>query len=532
MGGKMPTRRHAGRHCVGIRYGAILAVLLIAAGPFSQHTLASEASDRLVARGLVQLKAGQFIAATKYFNGAVQLDSKDPRAMFYLGVALNRIGQHGAALEAFQRMWALKVTHRQLGLEGGWAAIAQGRTALAISLLEPYVKENPKNAKAREFLGRAYIGDGRLDDAERELKRAIELDPALKPTSSYYLGNIAALRNDTKGVSRALTAILKENPDSPTGNVLRDTLRRAATSPQPERKPWFAALSVSGGDNSNVIGLPDDAVLPADVSSRSSKFLRTQLDVGYNWRLDDISSLTAGYGFTHERYSDVEEFDSMSNTIYLDYRRKVTDRIDGGLRISRSLSATDGETKVRRTTISPSTSYRWNETDVTSLRYNLAFTDYVPEPVRPALDRDVRNHVFTLSHRTMVDGPILPLGVSLEVGLSRTLNNAEGADYVYDGLGGFISASREFPLRIRGAITFSHQRDNYNEPNSLAGAGFAFRREDRVDRLNLFLERPLTVFGIENANVFLNWQYLNNESNISFFNYEQTSFNFGITARF
>lgn len=314
--------------------------------------------------------------------------------------------------------------------------------------------------------------------------------------------------------------------------MLRDTLRRAAEAPKPDRKQWFASLSISGGDNSNVIGLPDNAVLPADVSSRSSKFLRTQLDTGYIFRLDEKSVLTAGWGFTHERYSDIEEFDAMSNTIYLDYRRRLMDRVEGGMRISRALSATDGETKVRRTTLSPSTNYRWSETDMTSLSYNLSFTNYVPEPVRADLDRDVRNHSVTLSHSTLVDGPILPLGVNLRVGLTRTVNNAKGADYKYDGLGGFISASRMFPLEIRGSITFSHQRDTYSEPNSLAGAGFAFRREDRVDRLNLYLERPLTVFGVENASVFLNWQYLNNQSNISFFVYEQTSFNFGITKRF
>lgn len=190
----MSSHRFAGRHFFGVRSTVLAAVFLILSTSFAQQTLASDASDRLVARGLVQLKAGQFIAATKYFNGAVQLDGKDPRALFYLGVALNRIGQHGAALEAFQRMWALKVTNNRLGLEAGWAAIAQGRTALAISLLEPYLKANPKNAKAREFLGRAYIGDGRLEDAERELKRAIELDASLKPTALYYLANIAALR--------------------------------------------------------------------------------------------------------------------------------------------------------------------------------------------------------------------------------------------------------------------------------------------------------------------------------------------------
>ena len=147
-----------------------------------------------MALGLANLKSGQFVVAAKYFNGARQADKKDPRALFYLGVAMNRLGQHGAALESFKRMWDLKLTHKELGIEGGWAAIAQGRTGLAIRLLEPYVKANPKNAKAREFLGRAYLGDGKLDAAERELKAALALNPKLKPTASLVSTTVSPSR--------------------------------------------------------------------------------------------------------------------------------------------------------------------------------------------------------------------------------------------------------------------------------------------------------------------------------------------------
>lgn len=325
---------------------------------------------------------------------------------------------------------------------------------------------------------------------------------------------------------------MQENPNSRTGNILRDTLRRAATAPQTARKPWFASRSVSGGDNSNVIGLPDDAILPSDVSSRSSRFIRTQLDVGYGWQLGNNGSLTAGYGFTHESYSEIDEFDSMSNTFYLDYRRRFTDRIEGGLRLSHSLSATDGETSVKQTTVSPSAVYRWSDSDATSLRYSLSPTNYTNDPFRPTLDRDVDTHIITLSHSTLLDGPVLPLGVNLQFGLTRILNNAEGADYDYTGFSRFVSASRKFPLDITASIAFSIQQDRYTEPNSLAGAGFAFNREDKIKRLNLYLERPLDLFDVKNVSVFLNWQKLTNESNIAFFNYEQTSFNVGLTARF
>jgi outer membrane protein assembly factor BamA len=202
------------------------------------------------------------------------------------------------------------------------------------------------------------------------------------------------------------------------------------------------------------------------------------------------------------------------------------------LRLSHSLSATDSETAVQQTTITPSAAYRWGASDQTSLIFSVAPTNYTSDPVRRVLDRDVTTRIATISHNTLLDGPILPLGVNLRFGLSRTFNNAEGADYDYTGYGRFISVSREFPLRITATLNYTSQRDSYSERNSLAGAGFAFKREDKIDQLNLFVERPIEIFGVENVSAFASWQYLNNVSNISFFDYEQTSINFGISARF
>jgi len=202
------------------------------------------------------------------------------------------------------------------------------------------------------------------------------------------------------------------------------------------------------------------------------------------------------------------------------------------LRLSHSLSATDSETAVQQTTITPSAAYRWGASEQTSLSFSVAPTNYTSDPVRRVLDRDVTTRIATISHNTLLDGPILPLGVNLRFGLSRTFNNAEGADYDYTGYGRFISVSREFPLRITATLNYTSQRDSYSERNSLAGAGFAFKREDKIDRLNLFVERPIEIFGVENVSAFASWQYLNNVSNISFFDYEQTSINFGISARF
>ena len=116
---------------------------------------ASPQSEQLIREGLVKLKARDVVGAGKLFNQAYKADRKDGKAAFYFGVAMNRLGQHGAASTAFQRMWDLKVTHRDLGFESGWAALARRQFRTAVTLLEPYVKKNPTNAKAQEFLGRA-----------------------------------------------------------------------------------------------------------------------------------------------------------------------------------------------------------------------------------------------------------------------------------------------------------------------------------------------------------------------------------------
>ena len=116
--------------------------LLIFTG--SVDTQASPKSERLIREGLVKLKARDVVGAGKLFSRAVKSDPEDGRAAFYLGVALNRAGQHGLALAEFQRMWDLKFTHPELGFEGGWAALARNQFKSAVTLLEPYVKKKPK----------------------------------------------------------------------------------------------------------------------------------------------------------------------------------------------------------------------------------------------------------------------------------------------------------------------------------------------------------------------------------------------------
>jgi len=49
----------------------------------------------------------------------------------------------------------------------------------AVYILEQVITEIPENAEAHVYLSTAYFGLGRLEDAEKELKKALELDPGI-----------------------------------------------------------------------------------------------------------------------------------------------------------------------------------------------------------------------------------------------------------------------------------------------------------------------------------------------------------------
>ena len=58
--------------------------------------------------------------------------------------------------------------------------IASGEAAMALDLLEPWIRKNPKDAEARLLRSTALFLQGRNDEGRSELDRAIELDPDLR----------------------------------------------------------------------------------------------------------------------------------------------------------------------------------------------------------------------------------------------------------------------------------------------------------------------------------------------------------------
>lgn len=493
-----------------------------------QNALASPASENLVRDGLVIFNKGDTRGAARIFNKAYQTDSKDGKAAFYLGMALNRLGRHELALTAFKRMWSLKVRHRDLGFEAGWAALMVNRSDLAVTLLEPFAKKYPENAKAHEFLGRAYIRTGKFDRAEAPLRRAMALDPRLKPTVLLALSSLENARKDRQAAASALSEILRTEPGSPVGGVLKSMLE-----PKPS-KPWSAYTSVSGGHNDNVIGLSSELVTPAEITERGSGFVSFEGGGRYVHRIDEDQALSAGTSIRYDRYFNINDQDVIQGDLEAKYQYALP-QLPGD--VIASISGTYGHTRLG------GEKYR----DVYGLRPGLSLKPASHISVRlyaarswgdvrgsPTADPKIASRdstLTTLGGRMVVDVPGTDISVALAY--ARLRNNADGTDHSYDANRFTVGAQAKVFKHYTLSGQVIRTKYDYSSPHSLApnpinGAGFQFSRDDDSTTINLRVSRPIT----DRVSGFLKFDHNSSKSNLPLFTYSQNIFGAGLIARF
>jgi tetratricopeptide (TPR) repeat protein len=176
------------------------------------------------------MAAGNYEESLKKFVAAGKADANDAEALYFEGAALNRIGRFDEAFSRLEKAATLGFKGPGLPFDTGWALLRLGRWIDAIVQLEQFEKAVPGRGKTSEFLGQAYFGLKQYDRAEAKLKEAIQRDPALKPTALLHLAMLERERKNSAAAERYLETLLKESPDSPIAQTLRQ--RNQPTGPE------------------------------------------------------------------------------------------------------------------------------------------------------------------------------------------------------------------------------------------------------------------------------------------------------------
>jgi tetratricopeptide (TPR) repeat protein len=143
--------------------------------------------------GRAKYNENRFDEAIRAFERCLALEPKNIKAQSNLGLSyagLNRASEaQGAFLKAIE--WQADATRKDpeayIGL--GDLLVQQNRASEAVPYLAQAVQIAPRESRAREKLGSAYLNLNELGAAQNELESAIALDPR-NPGLHYLLGSV------------------------------------------------------------------------------------------------------------------------------------------------------------------------------------------------------------------------------------------------------------------------------------------------------------------------------------------------------
>ncbi|MBI4967330.1 MAG: tetratricopeptide repeat protein [Rhodospirillales bacterium] len=486
--------------------------------------MASPQSDAAILAGIAKAEKQDYAGALKDFQAAQAADPVDGRAVFYQGYALSRLGKLPEALKAFEDFRARRMTHRELDFEEGWALLLAGRPGPASERLARYERANPAKARASEMLGRAYLAEGRLDEAEAAFKRAMAGDPGLVPASLYSLSQLESRRGNARQAQYYADRLLRDHPEAPAAKLLRAA--QAAARPDAADKAWSAYGAAALGFSDNAYGFSDDVARPTDIKHIESFF--TQVDVGGEYRFAPtaIDHFAIGFGVTYAEYFDIGALDFLNNSVYGRYQRRLNPWLGATLQLGGTYALVDGERLRSGFTVQPTLTIRPIEGLGVDVYYEYGLYDYRGPSQNPRdLDRDADHH--TTGARASL--AVAPLNTTFHLGAAGLYNDSEGTDFRYRAAEIMAGATVKLPWRVEADLQAKYGWYDYWKPNSLtAPTAYENKRFDDVAQFKVGLSRP--IYGP--ASGFVQYLYTDSDSNLPVFRYTQHDARMGVLARF
>ncbi len=455
-----------------------------------------------------------------FCSAAAPAAAAEPDALFLQGAQANRQGEFTAAAPLLLKAESLGYRNPEIHFELGWAAMGAGQPQACVDRLERFEAAIPGRGQTSEFLGRCYLALRQADKAEAMFKRALELDPRLAPTVDLAMAALEQSRGRLQAARARMESVA--SADAPTGRALRELAGPPDPAIQPDQ-PLRLSVSFTLGHNSNVIGLGNTMPLPADISRKGADYTRLSAGASYTRQLDAATTATLGYAALLDRYDGIGGANLVDHYLYADFFRQVSARAGFSVRVSGELTDLAGTRFRDVVAIRPALSYRFSSDAVTEVAYSYSDSTYSTQ-VAQAFSRDGEAHALSATHSFRLRGTNWSGAIGATLGSNRTV----GGDFQSDTFSASGTLRYTFPNRIVAAVGVGATRDDYRNPNSLAGAGFAFARADRQNVVSGQLAGPLS----DKLRWFVQAQKLRNQSNISFFEYRQSVVSAGIAADF
>ncbi len=270
---------------------------------------ASERSQVLSSRGLIEFHAARYPKALELFDQAVAADPTDMSARYFRAAVRARLGDYDGAIADLRAVLAGQPDFDQAALDLGVALIETKQYREALPWLIQAQGTAALDGRASLFIGIAHLRLGELESARESFRRAArDLEQSL--AAHYYEGVTDYQEGNWSAAEQHFTSVIQTSPDSPMGREAAAFLAKLNAARRRQYQLYSAlgflydsnvilASSTNGAAAESVLGVTQRSDVLATISAGGSVV---------PWR-SDRTQLSIGYDFYQSLHKDLHEFD-------------------------------------------------------------------------------------------------------------------------------------------------------------------------------------------------------------------------------
>jgi Tfp pilus assembly protein PilF len=450
--------------------------------------------------GLFAFEEGDYPAARRHFENAVEQEPRNPRYHHYLGKTHLKLKNYKAAKEQFNAAREIDPALSGLVYDRAVADFRLEDYAAAENGFQQAAKADPENVSAWYHMGMSRFKQEKYPSAVSPFENAAELNPSILPTCRYYIGICRYKSGDTQEATRHFDYVV----DNATRVKLKQYARKwlsAMDAKKEKGRVRLYQLYVKLGVqyDGNVLLEPLDEAQESDESDFVAK-----LYAAGRYRIGDDPRLTGDIGYAHyqTRHFDLTEYDLIGSIVSTNITYAFS-TVSLGFSFVPTFYWLDYSIYLTRLQWIPEVTWRIDEKTRLGASYAYAENDYHED------DED-DGHTNTVS--LIIRRRFPSLGASVFGRAAFARNDSVGPDKTYDEWGGKAGVSVQLPLRFSAGLTGGWFRKDYD--NEYENTGFS-RKDDKYG-IAFTLSRPLPFK--QTAWIF-EYDYTKNDSNTDTLNY-------------
>jgi Flp pilus assembly protein TadD len=522
----------------------LLSLLLLAAPALSAER--DPETDVHYERGAHALRMMDGETAVAELSVAAERAPEDPQVLGVYARALLLAQRPAEAIEVIERVRAIDPAAPDIDYMEGLAHYRLHQWQDTVDHLAVVREIDPRNARARLFLGIAYDELGRFEEADREFQEAVTLDPTLQSYIDYRQGLVAASADRDREAREHFEEVMRQVPGSKLADSAASRIKGLGKR---DDRRWraYAILGFAYDTNVNLGGGGDAVAISDETDYRGTAEAGLEALAFRSDRLD----VRVGYTGFFSMHRNEKDLDVEANELWARANYAINERFTAELSYEFDWIWADFESFRRTHGIEPGIRvsarrdlfarffFRWEKRDF----FDKA--NFVPDgaggavlPSPPgALDRD-GSMILPGADVYWLVPDVFGWGRNVvRVGARYRSEDTSGNDFRSHGPIGVATLTLALPSRARLIVEGWYEKRSFKHASNLTetttpgvpgGVPLAGSRSDKISQFRIRFQRPL------NDQIWLEggWRWVHWSSNVKTYDFDRAVTDLRIGYRF